>query len=352
MMAAEEREDLNDPAIRNRIIKQFDKYGEKFTLEEYGVGRHRIARWKVLKSQFGSPVPRFAHRGKRSSLARKDLRKLESELISDPFATNKKLASKIKNKISPQQVGRVIAKSPLEFKMKLEQVDVEKSFDPEIFQEGLSFMGEIKNIPYDDRVYMDETFASAGITRRKGRFPKAKKPWSKRNRKYPRMVIAGAITKKGWFHRSKIWNKPSISDADFDAYVKNILAPKLRPGQVVFWDQYGKFGGAKNPQSRHFSPKARKAIEGRGAKLKILPRYGKYFDPIEMVIGDTKKNYDKLLRGKLRSTAPSKLTFEQKSKLWHDAEDALNSNSFIRAFKERANGKEFLRVSKERGFEK
>ena len=168
----------------------------------------------------------------------------------------------------------------------------------------------------------------------------------------PRMVIAGAITKKGWFHRSKIWNKPSISDADFDAYVKNILAPKLRPGQVVFWDQYGKFGGAKNPQSRHFSPKARKAIEGRGAKLKILPRYGKYFDPIEMVIGDTKKNYDKLLREKLRSTAPSKLTFEQKSKLWHDAEDALNSNSFIRAFKERANGKEFLRVSKERGFEK
>lgn len=351
-MEAEEHENLKNPATRNRIIRQFDKYGEKFTMEEYGVDRHRVGRWKVLKSEFGTPAPRFADSGKRSSLSPKDVRKLESELVSNPYATNKDLAAKIKNKISPQQVGRVIAKSPLEFTMKLEQVDVEQSFSPQVFQEGLSFMKEIKNIPFDDRVYVDETFASAGITRRKGRFPKSKKPWSKRNRKYPRMVIAGAITKEGWLHRSKIWNKPSLSDDDFDSYVKGTLAPKLRPGHVVFWDQYGKFGRAKNPQSRRFSPRARKAIEARGAKLKILPRYGKFFDPIEMVFGDTKKYYDKFLREALRSSEPSKLKFEQKAKLWHNAENALSPNSFIRAFKERANGNEFLKVSKEKGFEK
>jgi hypothetical protein len=55
---------------------------------------------------------------------------------------------------------------------------------------------------------------------------------------------------------------------------------------------------------------------------------------------------------KLRSIEPSKLKFEQKVKLWHDAENSLSPNSFIRAFKERANGKEFLRVSKEKGLEK
>ena len=351
-MDAQVQEDLKDPAVRNRIIRQFEKYGEKFTKEEYGVDRQRVGRWKVLKSEIGTPAPRFADRGIRSSLAPKDVRKLESELISNPFATNKELAKKIKNKISPQYAGRILAKSSLEFTMKLEQVDVEQSFSPEVFQEGCSFMKEIKNISYNDRVYVDETFASAGITRRKGRFPKSKKPWTKRNRKYPRMVIAGAITKQGWLHRSKIWNKPSIRDADFESNVKGTLASRLRRGHVVFWDQYGKFGRVKNPQARHFSPKARKAIEARGAKLKILPRFGKFFDPIEMVFGDTKKNYDKLLREKLRSTEPSKLKFEQKAKLWHDAANALGPNSFIRAFKERANGKEFLRVSKEKGFEK
>ena len=187
-MEALEHDDLNDTATRNRIIKQYDKYGEKFTKEEYGVDRHRVGRWKVLKANFDTSAARFADSGNRSSLAPRDKRKLESALVSDPFASNKKLATKIKNKISPRQVGRVIAKSPLEFTTKLEQLDVEQSFSPEVFQEGRSFMKEIKNIPYGDRVYMDETFESAGITRKKGRFPKLKKPWSKRNRKYPRMA--------------------------------------------------------------------------------------------------------------------------------------------------------------------
>lgn len=351
-MEARQHLNLKDPGTRNKIIDQFDKFGENFTKEEYGVDRYRVRRWKLLRSNFGSPAARFAESGKRSSLTPNEVRKLEKELLSDPFASNQKLSAKIKNKISPRQVGRVIARSSLEFTKKLEQVDVEQSFSPEIYQEGLSFMKEIKNISYDDRVYVDETFASAGTTRRIGRFPKAKKSWSKRNRKYPRMVICGAITKEGWFHQSKIWNKPSISDNDFDSYVKGTLAPRLRSGQVVFWDQYGKFGRTKNPQSRHFSPKARKAIEARGAKLKILPRYGKLLDPIELIFGDTKRNYDNCLREKLRSIEPSKLKFEQKVKIWREAENALSPKSFIRAFKERANGKEFLRVGKEKGLEK
>ena len=198
---------------------------------------------------------------------------------------------------------------------------------------------------------MDETCASAGITRRKGRFPKNRKPWSKRNRKYPRMVIAGAITKDGFFHKSKIWNKGSINDDDFDTYVSQTLAPKIRDGHVVFWDQYGKFGRVKNPTARHFSVKARRAIERRGGKLIMLPRYGKHFDPIELIFGDTKKIYDKLLREILRSRNPSELKFEDKVKLWHEAEKQVGPKSFQRAFKERASGQEFLRVGKEKGLE-
>ena len=104
------------------------------------------------------------------------------------------------------------------------------------------------------------------------------------------MVIIGAITKEGWLHRGKTYNKGSITDADFDNYVKKTLAPLVTPGKVVFRDQYGRFRRVKNPTARHFSAVARKAIEKRGGKLVILTRYGKYFDPIEMLFGDTKKN--------------------------------------------------------------
>lgn len=342
---------LNDPEVRAMIVKQYDKFGEIFTKREYGVDRHRVARWKELRRSKGSFGPLFAERGRRPTLAPKDVKKLEAELISNPFLSNRELSSKIKGKVSGRQVGRIIKKSPLEFTSKLEQVDVEQSFSPEIFKEGKEFMKKIHNIPYEDRVYVDETFASAGITRRKGRFPRKKKPWSKRNRKYPRMVIAGAITKEGWLHKSKIWNKGSITDNNFDEYVSKTLAPKLRTGQVVFWDQYGKFGRVKNPTARHFSKKARKAIEMRGGKLVMLPRYGKHFNPIELIFGDTKRIYDKLLREFLRSSNPSNLKFGDKVKLWHEAEKQVGPKSFSRAFKERASGQEFMRVAKEKGLE-
>ena len=91
--------------------------------------------------------------------------------------------------------------------------------------------------------------------------------------------------------------------------------------------------------------------EGHGATLKILPRYGKLFDPIEMVFGDTKRINQKKVGEKLRSMKPSELKFEIRAKLWHDAEKEVGPKSFIRAFKERANGQEFFRVNKEKGLE-
>ena len=346
---APEQLNLNDPAVRGKIIKQYNKYGEKFTKQEYGVNRMRVHRWKVLKRSTCSLSPSFADRGSKSSLSPRDIKKLETALIHDPYATNSQLANKIQNKVTPQEVGKIIKKSSLGFTWKLEQVDVEEAFSPEVSKEGKEFLKETHNIPYDDRVYVDETFASAGIPRRYGRFPKGKKPWSMRNRKYPRMVIIGAITKQGWLHQGKIYKKQSLTDDDFNSYVKSTLCPKLGPGKVVFWDQYGKFGRAKDPQSRHFSPKARKLIEARGATLKILPRYGKLQDPIEMLFGDTKHNYNKLVGEKMRSLRPSKLSHETKIQLWHEAERRVGPKSFIRAFKERANGKEFVRVEKEKG---
>lgn len=341
--------DLNDSGVRANIIRQYEKYGENFIIEEYGVNRQRIERWRNLQEETGDLAPRFDLRGKKSLLTPKEIHKLESGLLSNPYATNAELSYLIGNKVTAHEVGIIIKRSPLNFVWVLEGVDVEESFSPPVVEEGVRFKKETRNIAYDDRVYMDETFASSGAPRAWIRVPKGKKKWSQRNRKYPRMVILSAITKNGWLHPSKIYNKSSISDKDFDDYVKNVLAPLLRSGQTVFWDQYGRFGRTLNPTHRHFSMKARSYVEARGARLKILPRYGKLFDPIEMVFGDTKREYNKLVREKTRSLPPSKLNFKDKVNLWREAEALVDRSSFTRAFKERASGREFERVSKEKG---
>lgn len=170
-----------------------------------------------------------------------------------------------------------------------------------------------------------------------------------RNRKYKRFVIIGAITKKGWLHPGKVYNKGSITNEDFESYVSKTLCPRLSGDKTVIWDRYGRSGRAKNPTARHFSPKARKRIENTGAKLLMLPPYGKYGDPIEMVFGDTKRIYEKKMTKKLETRMPSKIPFEEMMKVWHEAEKEVSPQSIHRAFKERANGQEFKRICNERG---
>jgi len=341
--------DTYDPSVRALIIRQYDTQGKRFVQKEYGVSDRTIRNWKRLKITTGSLNPGFASCGNRSTLAPGDMKKIESELIKDPFATNAELAAKIKNKITPSAVGKAIKKSEHHFTWKLESVDVEETFNADVVNETKKFFTKIKSIHEVNRIYVDETYASSGIKRRRGRFPKVKKPWSPRNRKYPRMVIIGAVTREGWLHPGKIYKKASISDEDFDTYVKKILCPRLKRGQTVLWDRYGRSGRAKNPTARHFSPTARKAIEKVGATLEMLPRYGKYGDPIELLFGDTKKIYEKKIAKEMESKMPSKIPFETKVKHWHAAERSLAPKNFHRAYHERANGKEFNRVLKERG---
>jgi len=64
----------------------------------------------------------------------------------------------------------------------------------------------------------------------------------------------------------------------FEVYVRHVLAPTLRPGDVVIMD---------NPSS-HKRAAARKLIEAAGAELLFLPPYSPDFNPIEMAFSKLK----------------------------------------------------------------
>lgn len=338
-----------DPDIREIILKQYDKYGAQWVENEYKVSRQDVANWKTLKAETGSLKPRMDETGRSQVLSEREEKRLINALVKNPYATNAELAAVVKNKISAREAGRYVERSDLDFRWMVEEFDVEASFTAEVAQQGVAFMKRIKRIPQGNRVYVDETFASAGLRKERGRYPRAQKRPIPQNRKYPRMVIIGAMRKGGFIRPSEIYNKGSITTADFENYVEKKLCPLLEAGDVVFWDRYGRSGRAKDPTAHHFSPKARAAIEARGATLMLLPPAGKYFDPIEMVFGDVKKLYQKKLRKKLESTKPSKIPFNAKVQLWTAAERELNPKCFTRAFKERATGQEFSKVYKKRG---
>jgi len=63
----------------------------------------------------------------------------------------------------------------------------------------------------------------------------------------------------------------SADAAVFEAYIEQILAPSLRPGQIVILDNL----------SIHQGHRVKQAIEAKGCHLLFLPAYSPDFSPIE-----------------------------------------------------------------------
>jgi len=70
----------------------------------------------------------------------------------------------------------------------------------------------------------------------------------------------------------------AINGVWFEAYVEQVLAPSLSPGDVVVMDNLGS----------HKSRRVRDVIESAGATLIFLPPYSPDFNPIEMAFAKIK----------------------------------------------------------------
>ena len=90
----------------------------------------------------------------------------------------------------------------------------------------------------------------------------------------------------------------------FEAYVAQVLAPALRPGDIVVMDNL----------SSHKRPSVRAMIEARGARLAFLPPYSPDFNPIE--------NAFSKLKALLRKAAA-----RTRDALWTAVADALDAFS-------------------------
>jgi transposase len=82
-------------------------------------------------------------------------------------------------------------------------------------------------------------------------------------------TFVGALTLRGMSAPFVI--SGPINRAAFEAYVERVLAPELRPGDIVVMDNL----------SSHKGPRVRAMIEAAGARLLFLPPYSPDFNPIE-----------------------------------------------------------------------
>lgn len=131
----------------------------------------------------------------------------------------------------------------------------------------------------DKLVFVDETSTHTALTRRRARAPRGQRAVGQVPRNHgDNVTLLAALTPQGIGPALSLTG--GVTGAAFAADAAQVLAPSLRPGQVVILDNL----------SAHKNAKARTAIEAVGARLLFLPAYSPDFNPIELAFAKIKES--------------------------------------------------------------
>lgn len=130
----------------------------------------------------------------------------------------------------------------------------------------------------EDWVFLDETGSHLGYTPTHAWAPRGcrARAAAPRNKGENKTVIA-ALRRDGLGPLLRF--DGAMTTELFEGYVRLVLAPTLRPGQIVVADNL----------SAHHGSAVRAVIEARGAELRYLPPYSPDFNPIEEAFSKVKQ---------------------------------------------------------------
>ncbi len=130
----------------------------------------------------------------------------------------------------------------------------------------------------EDLVFVDETSTHTALTRRRARAPRGERAVGRVPRNHgPNVTLLATLTPRGIGPALSLTG--GVTGAAFSTYAARMLAPSLRPGQVVILDNL----------SAHKREAARTALEAVGARLLFLPAYSPDFNPIELAFAKIKE---------------------------------------------------------------
>lgn len=127
-------------------------------------------------------------------------------------------------------------------------------------------------------IFIDETWAKTNMTRLRGRAPIGKRLLAKVPHGHWQTTTLIAALCAGGINCSTVVDGAVNADV-FEAFVKQVLVPQLREGDMVVMDNL----------SSHKRASIRKLIEDAGAVLLFLPPYSPDLNPIEMIFSKIKQ---------------------------------------------------------------
>jgi transposase len=140
-----------------------------------------------------------------------------------------------------------------------------------------AFRERLRGVDPERLLFVDESSTNIAMVPRYARAPKGRRALGKAPRNWGKNItLISSITTKGMGPSMSI--QGSSDTESFGLYVRNVLAPRLRSGQIVLMDNL----------SVHKAGWVRDLIEQKGCQLWLLPSYSPDLNPIEEAFSKVK----------------------------------------------------------------
>ncbi|WYJ36102.1 IS630 family transposase [Bradyrhizobium sp. 2S1] len=277
--------------LRQRVIAAIDGgMSCRQAAERFGVSTASAIRWRGRLKEVGDIVPKRQGGDRKSQRIEAHSQLILEAVTAKPDITLAELRELLKRRgISTgiASLWRFFQRRKITLKKKTAHAAEQRRGDINAAREEW-FEGQIDLDP-ERLVFIDETSANTKMARLYGRSPRGERCRAAIPHGHWKTTTFTAGLRSDGLIAPLVLDGPMDGDA-FLAYVEQLLAPSLRPGDTVIMDNL----------PAHKVHGVREAIRAVGASLLYLPPYSPDFNPIEIAFSKLKA----LLRAAAARTMP------------------------------------------------
>ena len=283
--------------LRDRVLGAFDRGMQtKQIADTLGVCRAWVRRVKQRRRETGETTARPMGGAR---VIKIDVVRLAELVAEQPDATIPELRDRLGVECSESGVGKALRRLGLSVKKKTAHASEQDR--PDVAAKRAQWKSGQDDIDAGRLIFIDETWAKTNMTRLRGRAPRGQRLIAKiPHGHWKTTTLIAALGIDGI--RCSTVVDGAINGDVFEAFVRHVLLPELRPGDVVVMDNL----------SSHKRLTIRQLIESVRAKLVYLPPYSPDLNPIEHIFSKVKQ----LLRS---------LAYRTRKALWGSMQSVLDA---------------------------
>lgn len=255
--------------LRERVAVAVDHHegSQRQIARRFRVSLSFITRLLRIRHQTGSLAPKPHGGGHPPALDHAGQQRLRQLVRKQPDATLQELAERVGVRCGRMAIFRALRK--LKITRQKKSLHARERDSPRVRHKRRVFREEVSLLDPEHLVFVDETGATTAMTRTYGRAPRGQRVKGSVPGKWQSVTLIAGLRLSGVV--APLACEGATDTPAFVSYITQALAPQLRAGDVVIWDNL----------KPHQAAAARRSVEEAGAVLMPLPPYSPDYVPNE-----------------------------------------------------------------------